>query len=472
MFLYEQGISLPKSSVDLYQYFICLTICRHLAKSSHNLDNTTTDLTKLPEPCKTIIDQLSKLSLKALNNNQLVFTLDEVKVACPGITESIDGFGLLQAIQHFSLTGKTMTFNFIHFSIQEFLAAYHIAHLPPREELRVLQEKFWSSHHSNMFSMYASLTKAHRPSFKQFLQQPSFIQRFTKFFSSRRDNNIGISPKFLDDILKCFHLFRCFHEAGDVETCQSILNSEMFNTKDIGLWRRNLTVYDVECLTLFLVCSPSKVWNSVNLTSCHIQDHGLHVLHRGLITSNCTIKQLWLNDNSLTQSSSSPIKDLTIHCGVEYLLVDGSHTIGEDHTLFNILSHPSSRLTHLLLVNDTGLSSSATISLFTELAKSNKLQTLLININNLTDESCDVITATMKKNASLACLWMATCDVSAEDAQRTVKALHLNNSVQVLYLSSTYPEDVKEKITLLQDEVNKQRKSRGCQVKLRVKFIK
>lgn len=40
------------------------------------------------------------------------------------IPEAIDGFGMLQATEYFGITGKTMTFNFIH-SIQEFLAAYH-----------------------------------------------------------------------------------------------------------------------------------------------------------------------------------------------------------------------------------------------------------------------------------------------------------------------------------------------------------
>ncbi|XP_065913287.1 protein NLRC5-like isoform X2 [Dysidea avara] len=470
IFLYEQGITLPKSSVDLYQYFICLTICRHLAKTGHHLDNTITDLAKLPEPCKTIIEQLSRLSLKALNDKQLVFTFDEMKAACPGITESIDGFGLLQTVQHFGLAGKTMTFNFIHFSIQEFLAAYHIAHLPPHEEFRVLQEKFWSSHHSNMFSMYTSLTKGQRPSFKQFLQQPSFSLTFKQLFSRRRKDSIGISAKFLEDDLKCFHLFRCFHEAGDVETCQSILNSKVFNSDyTIDLNFHHLTVYDVECLTLFLVCSPSKVRN-IYLFGCHIQDYGLHVLHRGLIASNCTIKQLWLGDNNLTQSSSSSIRDLTIHCGVELLWIDGNHTIGEDHTLFNILSHPSSKLT-LLSIMYTKLSSNAAIILFTELAKGNKLQELYINIDDPTNETYDVITTTMKENTSLVLLVMNTDDVSAEDAQRTVKTLHLNNSVQLLYLPKSFPDDVKEKITLLQDEVNKKRESRGCLVKFCVVFF-
>ena len=95
--------------------------------------------------------------------------MEEVKAFCPDIAVipgAFNGFGILQAVQHSGLTGKTMTFNFIHFSIQEFLAAYHITQLPPHEELQILKSKFWSCLHSNMIAMYTSITKGQRPAFK------------------------------------------------------------------------------------------------------------------------------------------------------------------------------------------------------------------------------------------------------------------------------------------------------------------
>ena len=120
LFLHKNGLPLPKNSTELCKYFICLTICRHLAKSGHPLKNTITDLTTLPEPYKKIVKQLAKLSLEALNNNKLVFTSEDIEVACPdliAIPEAINGFGLLQAVQHYGFTGKTMTFNFLHLTM-------------------------------------------------------------------------------------------------------------------------------------------------------------------------------------------------------------------------------------------------------------------------------------------------------------------------------------------------------------------
>ena len=45
----------PSSSTDLYNRFVCLTVCRHLAKYGHPLDNAITDLNNLPDPYSKII---------------------------------------------------------------------------------------------------------------------------------------------------------------------------------------------------------------------------------------------------------------------------------------------------------------------------------------------------------------------------------------------------------------------------------
>jgi len=423
-YLYKQGIPLPSNSTELYSYFIGLTICRHLAKSGHSLEyDSITDLSNFPEPYSMILKQLSKLSFEALNKNKLIFTLDEVKTTCPDMISAsgdINGFGLLQAVQHFGLIRRKMTFNFIHFSILEFLSAYHVTQIAQHEELEVLKTKFWSEIHSNMFAMYTSITKGQQPAFKKFL--------------SGGDNAITISEVFLKEQLKCLRLFCCFHEAGEEGILNIIQRATIFGNKTIDLTRINLCPFDLECIVLFLTCSSCKEWE-LDLPDYYIQDHGLHVLHRGLLCSDINIKVLNLRGNSLTRLSASLVSDLTIHCRVEELGISRSDSVGEDSALYEMLTHPSSRLTGLYMFR-TNLSSSNATNLLTKMMKMNQLKRLHIDDNKITDDACDVITAEIKENSSLVELWMWGNDISSEAAERLMKALFVNNTLEDLWLPS------------------------------------
>ena len=449
-YMYKKGFALPKNSAELYNYFICLTICRHLAKHGHRLQGNITKLTDLPEPYNKIIRQLSKLSLEALNDDKLIFTFEEIKASCPNMTVipgAINGFGLLQAVEHFGFTGTTMTINFLHFSIQEYLAAHHIANLPADKELKIIEEKFWSDIHFNMFSIYVSLTKGQRPSFKHFL--------------CGGNKAIAISDEFLNNQLQCLQLYRCFHEAGDVDICKTIERSVTFSDKVINLSGTRLTTSDVEYVTVFLTSSFHKEWVGLHLFDCYIQDHGLHILHRGLLhCKKITIDQLELDYNGLTTQSSSLIRDIAVTCEVKELRITGN-AIGENEQLYSILSNPSTMLEELHMYR-TKLSSRAAIALFTALKDNNKLKGLYIESNAITDDACAAITTALKRNSCLVTLLMYDNPLTGEAIVNIANGLKVNNTLELLGLPRC-PED-------LQEVINKDRETRGCQVELRIDY--
>ena len=454
LYLYKLGIPLPTNATELYRHFICSTISRHLSKfGKHNI----TDLTNLPDPYNTIIQQLSKLSLEALNSNKLVFTLEEITAACPDIAAipgAINGFGLLQAMQHFGLYAKTMTLNFIHFTIQEFLAAHYISHLPPNEELKVIEANFWNNIHFNMFSIYISLTKGQRSAFKQFL--------------SDGNEAIAIADKFLKDQLKCLILYKCFYESGDHTLCNTIERANIFHNRVISPLE-TLTGSDMECISLFLTSSFNKEWEGLNLYYCHMQDKGLNILYRGLRHySNITINGLELINNGLTTQSSSLISELTVKCKVKMLGIYGNDTIGEDQQLYSMLYNTSSVL-EVLYMMDTQLSSRAATDLFTAVKDNNKLKELYIDGNDITDDACDAITTALKNNNCLVKLSMYGNPLSSEAILNIIQCLKVNDTLQLLGLPKC-PEDIQENIRSLQEIVNNKRESRGCQVKLEIEF--
>ena len=415
-------------------------------------------LTDLPEPYNKIIQQLSKLSLEALNDDKLIFTLDEIKAACPDITAipgAIKGFGLLQAVEHFGLTGTTTTFNFLHFSIQEYLAAHHIANLSADEELRIIEEKFWSKLHFNMFATYISLTKGQRRSFKHFLCGGNKV--------------IAISDKFLNDQLRCFQLYCCFHKAGDDDICKIIERSVKFSDKKINLGNTTLLASDVENVTIFLTSSSHKEWVWLDLSHCYIQDHGLHILHHGLLhCSDITITELGLTNNGLTIQSSSLISDITVSCNVKVLWLNGNYTIGEDEQLYSILTNPSTMLEKLFVAN-TQLSSTPTITLFNTLKDNNKLKELTIDNNDVTDDASDAITTALERNSCLFRLYMTNNPLTGESIVNILNSLKSNNTLIVLWFPKC-PEDTQMSIGCLQEDINEERENRGCQVKLNIYY--
>ena len=457
LYLYKLGVSLPKNCTELYHHFICFTICRYLSKFSNPLTNDITNLCDLPEPYNRIIKQLSKLSLEVLNGNKLTFTLDEVTATCPDIATipgAINGFGLLQAVQHFGLHTKTMTLNFIHFTIQEFLAAHYIAHLPPNEELKVIKANFWSDIHFNMFSIYISLTKGQRAAFKTFL--------------SGGNKTIAISHEFLKDQLKCLQFYHHFNEADDHTMCRTIEQAPIFNGKVINLHKTTLTASNVECVSLFLTSSFNKDWYWLILSGCHIQDRGLNILYHALChNTDVTINDLWLNSNNLTSQSAPLISEIAVKCKVKLLNIS-MNLIGENQQLYSMLTNPSNTLESLNM-NLTSISSKAAIVLFTALKVNDKLKGLYIHYNHITDDACDAITAALKRNNCLLALDIYANPLSSKAIINIVQCLEVNNSLQVLGVPKS-PGKIQENIKSLQQVINKRRERQGCQTNVKIEF--
>ena len=206
------------------------------------------------------------------------------------------------------------------------------------------------------------------------------------------------------------------------------------------------------------------------MNTCFIQDHGLHVLHRGLLhCSNVTITTLDLSSNGLTTQSSSLISDITVSCNVKVLGLTGNYTIGEDKQLYSILTNPSTML-ETLDMDTTHLSSTAAITLFNILKDNNELKKLYIAYNDITDDASDAITTALERNSCLVRLHMNDNPLTGETIVKIVNSLKDNSTLSVLGLPKC-PQDIKNSIISLQKVVNEKRESRGCLVKLMISYI-
>ena len=83
------------------------------------------------------------------------------------IPPDVNTLSLLQGVECFIGREKAVSHNFIHLSIQEFLAAWYIAtQLPASEQVSKFNELFHTSRFSAIFQYYSAITKLKTPGIK------------------------------------------------------------------------------------------------------------------------------------------------------------------------------------------------------------------------------------------------------------------------------------------------------------------
>ena len=95
----------------------------------------------------------------------------------------------------------------------------------------------------------------------------------------------------------------------------------------------------------------------------------------------------------------------------------------------------------------------------------------MLNIvdNNITDNAIDAIITAMKKNSCLVRLYMYGNPLTGEAIVNMVNGLRVNDTIAVIGLPKC-SEEIKKRITSLQEVINEKRISQGSQVKLIVDY--
>ena len=264
---------LPKTQSDMYKKFIEMTILRFIQKLDIKLSKVITSITRLPIPYNRVFEELTQLAYKALKIDKIIFRLNEIEDICPNLamtSSNWSGLGLLKAVQHVDTELGNVTFHFLHFSIQEYMAALFISTLPDNQQIKLLKETFWQHRYYNTWIMYVGITCGTKFALKHFLSGNRF-QLFTRIFKTS-----DISKKILENKIKCLHLFQCLVESDNEDMIASV--SQFFQGDKIDLSNQTLLPSDVNTLGFFLIRSITKQWEILNLSDCNIGSVGINIL--------------------------------------------------------------------------------------------------------------------------------------------------------------------------------------------------
>ena len=308
---------LPKTQTEINKQFTFVTIARYLRRHhNHTLD--VKFLQNLPNPYKEQLDNLAKLAFVFLGKDKIVFNDDDVANDCPDCVEKWDSLGLLKVVKYSNVLEDSTSFsyNFLHFSIQEFLAAFYIASLSDNKVIKILQSDFWNSKYLNMGIMYFGLTSGNSFALKHFLSGNRFVI-VSKLFGANR-----IGRRVAEDRVKCLHLFQCFLEADNVKLVQKV--SKVLADDKIDLSNYALLQKDIHIFSFFLIRSANKKWERLDLSSCYIGDQGFEIFTKSFAecSKNKTIiKTVCMPYNHLTSSSINGIINLIFCFKVEKMFL-------------------------------------------------------------------------------------------------------------------------------------------------------
>ena len=386
------------TSTKLYEAMIKMLLYRHI-KSQNPGKLVNVDLNDLPHPIKEEFLNLCQMAYRGLKNRatELIFYSQE----------DFETLGMMQKeIQVYTYpgTGDVIAYSFLHLTIQEFLAAYHISQMP-EDERQVLFIKLRNvMKFSTMLCFLAGLTELK-----------------------------SIVPP-VDDKLYSMTLFHCLYESGNES-----LTRELFD---------NSSKFHKVCR---LLPSPSP------------QD--MYIIGWCIALSNCqwalsfTLRGMTFEHVAKLQRGLVSVKS-----GVSYIIEDISFSLNPigDEGVIELLSFPQHILENLVLLRlmSCGLQSSSVIELAKQFHKFHRLDTLSFHNNQLKEgeqlpllkamttaplQYCRITFSKLSPEECSVLLTKSCCSINKVELyqlesfsiQSVIECLPKSHSLQILHIEQT-----------------------------------
>ena len=211
LFLTMKG-ALPTTLHELFCSFVlCCIVREHTTHEPHTSLPELSSLDDLPDDLKSTFNYLSMLAYNGVMQDRIVFYSKDLQESHLPTDHDLSSLGLLKAVEGLTQFSKSLSYNFLHLSVQELLAAYRISQIDPSEQVKVLKKLFGSSRFQAVLRYYCGFTKLDNPEIQEFI---SHHHRKSSFYE--------LVP-----------LLHCFFEAQQPSLCQ-LVDPEI--TTDIELY--------------------------------------------------------------------------------------------------------------------------------------------------------------------------------------------------------------------------------------------
>ena len=125
----------PTTVTQLYSAYVLMRLEQYLTEHPKYSDMKmkVRTLSDPPERVLTDFHQLCRLAYLGVSQQMIVFS---------SLPEGVSTLGLLQSVPQVYDDGENqVSYNFLHYTVQEYLAALHISHLQPQEQMTIIDTK-------------------------------------------------------------------------------------------------------------------------------------------------------------------------------------------------------------------------------------------------------------------------------------------------------------------------------------------
>ena len=253
IFLTMKG-ALPTTHHELFCNLVLCCIVREL--ETHESENVfdicgVSSLDDLPGDLRSkLIDNHCVLAFRGVVHDRVVFyEKDLVDFHFP---TNLPSLGLLQSVEGLTVCNTSLSYNFLHLSVQELLSAYHISKLNTSKQFELIRSMFGNPHFKAVLHYYSGFTKLANPAIQDFICTQQQL-----------------------DILPLLH---CFYEAQDPTLCK-LIKSHLTHSK-ISF---NFELIPVDYLAIgyfvtSLLSVPSSDAPNLHIRIDNTDDHKLKLL--------------------------------------------------------------------------------------------------------------------------------------------------------------------------------------------------